>query len=262
MNKKIVVIAIAALLIENIIIIGAFKHTTNSIVVNGKGISQKIAIDAKSIATNQEKTAIKIIALKNITGDKNIDKEVQTQLATAVKSAGNKKTFEEYLKKINTNAHDYEENLTYNLLFNNALEKIKKTINVTNNEASQLLKNGTTQPSKKTAKIYSSPNIKYLKAIQEKLKNKEAISSDAPKGVIKLGENNKEFWTIIGPMADGDCSQIITIQANNYLVYNLSAISSSEQINEVVSNIKNEKSIKELNSKIDLLTNSFSYKLN
>lgn len=264
-KKLFIGLAVAGLLVENALAIGLSRYypsnTKELVITNKNGKSETTAIDAKSIANNY-KTKLSIIALKDIIGDNNIDKEVQDQLNANIKALGGEQKFLEQLKSSNMDKNTYTESLEYNLLFNKGLSKIKK-VEVSNSEAEKAIKDGSIQVPEKMLKIYSSLNKQSLLDLQDKLNNKDKITltKDVQDGVIKVGKNNKDFWNVIGNLDDGNCSQLITVGNNNYLIYNISSISKDEQFKDAISNLETQNSAEELNNKIKEECNTFTYSI-
>lgn len=267
MNKnviKVIACIIIIIAVENVAVVKIFSNRENSILVSGNGISQKIAIDAKSIAINQKMTTLKTLALKNILNDKSIDKEVEKQLNLSIKGIGTEQAFQKYLKSINMDSTAYKENLAYNLLFNKALEKEKSSIAISDGEILDLKKGGYKEAFKKTLKLYSSSDNNFLLDIQKRIEKGETIknSDKLHQGVIDVGEINKDFWNVIKDTKDGSCAQIIISGNNKYLAYNVLSIPETQQLKQLTNGIKEQKAIVKINAKIDAEIKTFNYKLN
>lgn len=257
---------IACLIIENAIILEIGKiHSENQnklVITSSKGKSQSIDLDLKAIANNY-RTQQDIIALKDITGDNNIDKEVQNQLNNNIKSIGGEQKFLEQLKNINSDKNKYTENLEMNLLFNKALATTTKNVKVSDSEAQKALKDGSTEVPEKQINFYMSPNKQLLLNLKDELnsKNKITLPKDVQDGMMKVGHNNTDFWNVIGKMPDGNCSEILTVGANNLLIYNISSISQDAQLKDAVNNLQSQRAIGELDKKIDAEINAFTYQI-
>jgi len=272
-NKKIIALSIAGLLLENVIIIGCtggFNQVRllnlaavqkHSLVINANGKFETLNTDAKAIANSQNKTLIKILALENIAKDKNIDKEVQEQIESNLKSAGSEQKFEDSLKKMSLTKETYTENLKYNTLFNKAL--LNEKITVTDDEAGVALKSNTIQTPKKELKIYSSSNKNSLAKISEQLESKVSIEiqKDTQQGIIRVGESNKEAWDIVSMLADGPCNQLIPNNGGDYIVYNIMTIPDKDRLTLIKASISSQKGVASLNKKIDAEISTFTYSI-
>lgn len=264
MNKKIISMIVAGIIIENILVIGGMKAITSnankSLVISGKVGSETVAIDPKAIANNY-RNQLDILALKDITGDTNIDKEVQDEMAKNIKSMGGDQKFLQQLKNSNVEENSYIESLEYNLLLNKAIDKTN--IKISDSEAQKALKDGHTDILEKELKIYISPNKQSILNLQDQLKNQDKITlpKDVQDGSIKVGRSNSDYWSIVGNLPDGKCSGLLTVGANNILIYNISSISEDEQLKNAVDNLKRQRAIAELNKKIDAERNTFTYQI-
>lgn len=266
-NKKTIIIAIVALLIENAILIGAIKGNStisgskHSLIVSGNKQSETVAIDIKSIVVNQNQTAVKVLALKAITKDTNIDKKTQTQIDNNVKASGGEQKFEEGLKKINFTKDVYVEQLKYNILFNEALQNEKTT--VSDDEVKAAISNNTVQSPDKELKIYSSSNKYSLENISKQLTDKKStqVTKDVQQGVMEVGPNNKDLWDAILGAKDGDFNKIIASNGTNYLIYNIATITKSDKLKQASDAVLTQKKVTILNKEIDSALNNFSYKI-